>query len=136
MNNCTAFFNRNLDQELTVATKLRLLLHRTLYEDQDAINDLINIIETNLETISTDYDYSNKTISIKIKKTSMRRKIGSILNTTIFDDIMNQFFNKYISRIEQDAKAGGYEFNKNIQDIVYNTYSITCVSENIAIIHL
>ena len=52
---------------------IKLLFHKYIYSDRKYVDILMNIISRYIDLLVIDYNESTKTVSIKIKKTSMKK---------------------------------------------------------------
>ena len=134
-------FDKNIDEKVLNATELRLLFHKYLYNNSNIIEELIQIIGSYIDSLSIEYSPENKSISIKIKKTTMKKNSNFIHNTDyyypLFNNIMYHFFCHH-TEIMNIAKDNNYDMPSFDQylSLIPGSYNITCVSDNIIIMYL
>ena len=124
-------------------TNLRLLYHQYVYNDNANIELLKSIIMQNIDTLSCDYDQEKNTISIRIKKTSMKKNSDFEHSTIYYYYIFNNIFRHYLMNtmciIDPILKDTEYGSINNILENALNVntmYNLTCMSDNIIMIYL
>lgn len=146
------FINENnLYTDLSDINTLRYLLIRDLYIDKNYIEILINIISKCIEVLSYEYDPASYTITIKIKKTSMRKNFGNKFtnNPAFYYQLMPNIFAEFLninkeniirslsSKYDDPISAYDYIMLKNHKyGLLNNLCHISCFSDNIIYIKL
>ena len=135
-------YNQSQDS-LSNLTELRLLYHQYLYSDISNIELLKSIIMQNIDILSCDYDNTKNTISIRIKKTSMKKNSNFEHSTIYYYNIFNNIFRHFmmstmciIDPILKDTKYGSIDYILKNAINVNTMYNLTCISDNIIIIYL
>ena len=124
-------------------TDLRLLFHHHVYNDDNNIEQLKQIIENNIDALSIDYNNTQRIVSIKIKKTSMKKN-SNFEHTTfyyynIFENIFRQYIGLYTSQINpflHNTEFMSIQYILNSDTSMRTMYNIACVSDNIVVLYL
>lgn len=139
--------NNNYNNELLLKeiTNLRVLLHETLYNNEIAIQELLNDLTANFSIFTIEFDPTKKIVQLKIKKTNMRKIEGDLLSHyyQILNNIFIQFFIRKspeiwnLALINKDKYSIGSDLNLlSDPNVIHNLYTITLISDNIIRIHL
>lgn len=141
--NVDSITKNNIDKRILDITELRLLLHTYFYNTQ-YIGDLVSLImNTNIASNIYNYDANSRSITIKIKKTVLK-KMNNYTHTPdfyygIFNNVFKIFLMNNSSALCNIAKNHGYEHcitNEFIDNCVLGLYTITCLSDNIIVLYL
>ena len=65
--------NKQYDINLTSINTLHYLLFTNFYSDRNYIDQMLNIIRVNIECLDINFDPQFFTVTVKIKKTAMRK---------------------------------------------------------------
>lgn len=120
-----------------IISELKIYFHRYIFNDLDKINLLINSLY-NLDPFNVQYDEYNRTISIKIKKTSMKKynlfNDGNltILYYNIIDEYIKNFYNMFII----NTKFNTNEYLNIINNNTMCLYSLCVINNNYLLIKL
>lgn len=132
------------DTYMKIANQIRYWLHTSVYSDQAYIQELVNLISKYIDCLDASYDAINKSITIKIKKTSMKKRHGFRHEPTYYYPIMCQvfrdlFFN-HQSLMDNYIFGHSYMNNSNslLNDncVLTNLCFVSCISDNIISIKL
>lgn len=145
--NINTSIKNEIDIKLLSTTEFRLFLHRYFYSNQDFINDLLDMItSTDIVFSTTDYSPQTRSITIKIKKSVVKKDKNFVPNSTfyypLFNNIFEILFKKNLHSIYSIAKECGYiDINNLLNETYINSmipglYSITCISDNAIVLYL
>lgn len=147
------FINENNYSTNTLSTMndLREIIFKNLYTDPDCINRLMGIIPKYIECLSVDYDPQFYTITIKIKKTALRKTYGRSFYhipqfyyqfiPNIFIEFLINDLNirgKLIQAIGEKYQDPYEELNRILmfKESFINLCQVSCLSDNIIVIKL
>lgn len=135
--------------DLTSTNSIRYALFTNLYSDPSCIQNLCDIISKYIDNLGIDFDPSNYMITVKIKKTSIRKMYGTkFIHRPEFyyqfiPMIFGEFFNNHKDKIIAILSANypnPYDiFNKFISDSNVSMPTmchITCLFDNVITIKL
>lgn len=140
--------NRDIYNSLGDSIKMiKQILHAHIYSNNyNVITNIVDPIDNIINPFSVVYDSNNRTINVKIKKTSMKKYdnykdsmdfyyslFGEFIYNFIysmFDQIYDQY-NLYI-----DMALGRDELLSLIHNNIYLYFGITTLTDNFVIIHL
>lgn len=138
-----------INTAITDLSKIRLLFHNTLYNNNNIIYSIIDKLKENFALFSIEYNESLRLISIKIKKTDMKKNISMFQHTSNFYYMMiNKVFFEviqenigYISEIlDLYRQAYGLSGNElaslSSPDAMSLLYNATTQMDNIIVISL
>lgn len=136
---------------LGMMNELREIIFKNLYSDSNCIKSLIEIIPKYIECLSVDYDPQFYTITIKIKKTALRKMYGRSFYhipqfyykfiPNIFTEFLINNLNiraKLIQALGERYQDPYEELNKILlhKDLFINLCQVSCLSDNIIVIKL
>ncbi len=139
--------NKNYETNLLDAHTIRHILFTEYYSNRSFIDELSDLIKSNIQVINIDYDELRYSFTIRIKKTTMRKMQGFKQDSTFYYRIIPNIFYEFIKNHESDfinsLRNRGYEDpvktinnlyeNKNIMNTLC---FITCISDNVIMIDL
>lgn len=143
--------NNYITQDLGIVNSIRPLIFKHIYNDEKCLNTLINIIPNYIECLNVDYDRSFYTITIKIKKTGLRKTYGKNFYhhpdfyyqfiPDIFMDFLVNDINvrtKLISALSEVYPSPYDRLNDLIRckQLFVNLCQVLCLSDNIVVIKL
>ena len=140
--------NERFDTNLIDINSTRYLFFKYLYNDSYYIRQLMKIISENVDCLGLEYDSSNYSIVVKIKKTSMRKIYGAKFMHTpnFYYQIIPKIFKEFISSNKDvviELLGKEYEDPYKIYEKICTNYNIlsnlcivTCLSDNIIIFKL
>lgn len=134
------------NNQIMQMTNFRCKLHELL-ENEDIFDTFISFVLSKISTISYSIDPYNKcSITLKIRKSIYKRNINFIHNVLYYEPIINDIYIQfllYISKLGIVNKDNMPDVNftqENIYNIMHNNisllYNITCISDNIIILHI
>lgn len=123
-----------INQKITNGTNFRVLMYNKGYLNKpEYINTLIDIINKYISTMDVSYSTSDFTITVKIKKTAMKKYPNFSHNVMYYYGIFNTIFREFVDGLE-------LYYDNSIPPIdsgeISGLYNLTCVSDNIIIVHL
>lgn len=132
---------------LVDTNNIRYALCIGLYNSPSCIDSIKEIISRYIECNNIEFDPSNYSFSIKIKKTAMRKNRDFRHNPEFYYPIASNIFREFISNNSQaviDSLSSIYGGNaaavldtiKNNHNVIANLCYLTCISDNIVIIKL
>lgn len=107
---------------------LRIFLRNEIYDTY--IQELIDIIKSELDPFSAVYDSSSKIVTIKVKKTNMKRNSHYEHTSHFYYNIMNGIMYDFISSHNSEIKKSNND-TSIIDSDIYMLYSITAIGDNI-----
>ena len=141
--------DRNFPTSLSGINNIRYCLYMNFYNDSTVIQDLINSIGMHIDCLGIDYDPITYSITIKIKKTAMKKLHGTrfVHNAIFYYDyisrIFSEMFIKNKDRIINILGSCGHQNPiEEFDNIIANNSSlanlchITCLLDNIVVIKL
>lgn len=142
----TSQYVRNMDNFMQLASSIRLLLHDHLYSDIENVNLLIKYLNV-IDLFNIEYNETDKTIHLKIKKTNMKKYPNYSHNVSFYYGLFNQilitfFYDKYDDLCKIfNTYSCQYGISPSIEYLLDNRiismiYTITSILDNIVIIHL
>ena len=142
--------NKQYDVNLTAINTLRYLLFTNFYSDEKYINQLLGIIQANIESLDISFDPQFFTVTVKIKKTAMRKMpkfkhepnyyympIQNIFKTFIQQNEV--LVRAYLSRTCGDDMAATQAYLNYLYttpSILANLCHVSCMADNILVIKL
>ena len=123
---------------LSKINEIRFILFKTLYPDMNCIEELKQCIANNIETLSIDFDPSDFSFTVKIKKTAMRRIKGFNHSPIFYYSLINNVFVQFINENKERIRAQ----YPNIGELTTETSlfhylaTISCFDDNIVIVKL
>lgn len=140
--------NYNVENELKTTKKIKLMLYKYFYTNQQYVNQLLDMINNDFNLFTIEYDEENYSIKLKIKKTDMK-KISTYSCTpqyyyNVFNTIFKNFFALNLSTINElivdkrnEFDFDGTELEYFVNDNkLYLLYTVTIVLDNIITIFL
>lgn len=134
-------------QPIKIMTDIRLMLHNTLYMNNEFFVELIKKLNRRIDTLQVSYDISTFSITIKIKKTTMKKVTNFEHNVLFYYGLITDAIREILSenqafvinclRTAYGDKAIDIFFiimqNPGLISLIYNA---TCISDNIINISL
>ena len=132
------------DTIMKIANEIRYWLHTSVYSDSSYIKEIVDLISKYVDCLDASYDFINKSITIKIKKTSMKKRHGFRHEPTYYYPIMCQVFRdlflSHPSLLDNYTFGHTYMNNSNciVNDncVLTNLCFVSCISDNIISIKL
>lgn len=131
----------NISELISIVYNFRCFMHHYIYSDTNMINNLKDIILNEIPCITINYNEMQKSFTLKIKKSSLR-KIKGYNHETLFykmvvNNVMHKFltfnkniiYNKMIS-IYRDQSQNLYNFIDS-EDMAANLCRIECYNDNL-----
>ena len=133
--------------DLSLINNIRHLIFTNLYSDVRYIQNLVDTISRHIENLGMEFNPNNYTITINVKKTSIRKTYGARFRHEpnfyyqFISNIFTEFFNtnkdkiiEVISTVYQDPYT---EFNQiATSPMIGNLCHVTCLSDKILVIKL
>jgi len=129
-------------------SNVRVMLYDNFYNNSENITNIINSILESFDLFSINYNNTNNSIELKIKKTNIRKNSAFSHTATYYYTVFNPIFyniflnnkdilNQIIENNKQKYSLVGDELafllNDNNTALLFN---ITTISDNIVIIYL
>lgn len=142
--------NKQYDINLTSINTLHYLLFTNFYSDRNYIDQMLNIIRANIECLDINFDPQFFTVTVKIKKTAMR-KIPKFKHEPNYyympiQNIFKQFIQAnevlvraYLSRTLGDDMTAAQSYLNYLYatpSILANLCHVSCMADNILVIKL
>lgn len=142
--------NKQYDINLTSINTLHYLLFTNFYSDRNYIDQMLNIIRVNIECLDINFDPQFFTVTVKIKKTAMR-KIPKFKHEPNYyyipiQNIFKQFIQAnevlvraYLSRTlgnDMTAAQSYLNYLYATPSILANLCHVSCMADNILVIKL
>lgn len=142
--------NKQYDINLTSINTLRYLLFTNFYSDRNYIDQMLNIIQTNIECLDINFDPQFFTVTVKIKKTAMRKMPKFKHEPNYYympiQNIFKQFIQAnevlvraYLSRTLGDDMTAAQSYLNYLYatpSILANLCHVSCMADNILVIKL
>lgn len=143
--------NRQYDVNLNDINRLRYLLFTNFYSDRNHINQLLSIFQNHIECLDIVFDPQLFTITVKIKKTAMRKmpkfKHEPNYYYTPIQDIFKSFIQmnhaEVCAILERNTNMDMPQSQAYLNTLLYTTPSIlanlchvSCMADNILVIKL
>lgn len=139
--------NNQFDVDLSVANTIRHLIFANLYTDMRYIQNLTDIISRHIESLGADFDPNTYTITVNIKKTSIRKTYGARFKhepnfyyqfiSNIFAEFFNTNKDKIIEVLATVYPDPYTVFNQIVTSpLIGNLCHVTCLSDKILVIKL
>lgn len=132
--------NNQIDNSIIVSDRnisdLKVYFHRYIFSDPSNISILIESLYS-LDPFNINYDQVNRCISIKIKKTNMKKynvniDHDSMTYYNILNNYIRDFYNRFIINTEYD----NYIYHNLINNNTILLYSISIINPNYIVIKL
>lgn len=142
--------NKQYDINLTSINTLRYLLFTNFYSDRNYIDQMLNIIQANIECLDINFDPQFFTVTVKIKKTAMRKMPKFKHEPNYYympiQNIFKQFIQAnevlvraYLSRTLGDDMTAAQSYLNYLYatpSILANLCHVSCMADNILVIKL
>ena len=142
--------NKQYDINLTSINTLRYLLFTNFYSDRNYIDQMLNIIQANIECLDINFDPQFFTVTVKIKKTAMRKMPKFKHEPNYYympiQNIFKQFIqanevlvHAYLSRTLGDDMTAAQSYLNYLYatpSILANLCHVSCMADNILVIKL
>lgn len=142
--------NKQYDINLTSINTLRYLLFTNFYSDRNYIDQMLNIIQANIECLDINFDPQFFTVTVKIKKTAMRKMPKFKHEPSYYympiQNIFKQFIQAnevlvraYLSRTLGDDMTSAQSYLNYLYatpSILANLCHVSCMADNILVIKL
>lgn len=142
--------NKQYDINLTIINTLRYLLFTNFYSDRNYIDQMLNIIQANIECLDINFDPQFFTVTVKIKKTAMRKMPKFKHEPNYYympiQNIFKQFIQAnevlvrtYLSRTLGDDMTAAQSYLNYLYatpSILANLCHVSCMADNILVIKL
>jgi|GEM_PF-2225680 len=142
--------NKQYDINLTSINTLRYLLFTNFYSDRNYIDQMLNIIQANIECLDINFDPQFFTVTVKIKKTAMRKMPKFKHEPNYYyipiQNIFKQFIQAnevlvraYLSRTlgnDMTAAQSYLNYLYATPSILANLCHVSCMADNILVIKL
>lgn len=142
--------NKQYNINLTSINTLRYLLFTNFYSDRNYIDQMLNIIQTNIECLDINFDPQFFTVTVKIKKTAMRKMPKFKHEPNYYympiQNIFKQFIQAnevlvrtYLSRTLGDDMTAAQSYLNYLYatpSILANLCHVSCMADNILVIKL
>jgi len=140
--------NKQYDINLTSINTLRYLLFTNFYSDRNYIDQMLNIIQANIECLDINFDPQFFTVTVKIKKTAMRKMPKFKHEPNYYyipiQNIFKQFIQAnevlvraYLSRTlgnDMTAAQSYLNYLYATPSILANLCHVSCMADNILVI--
>lgn len=142
--------NKQYNINLTSINTLRYLLFTNFYSDRNYIDQMLNIIQANIECLDINFDPQFFTVTVKIKKTAMRKMPKFKHEPNYYympiQNIFKQFIQAnevlvraYLSRTLGDDMTAAQSYLNYLYatpSILANLCHVSCMADNILVIKL
>ena len=142
--------NKQYDINLTSINTLHYLLFTNFYSDRNYIDQMLNIIQANIECLDINFDPQFFTVTVKIKKTAMRKMPKFKHEPNYYympiQNIFKQFIQAnevlvrtYLSRTLGDDMTAAQSYLNYLYatpSILANLCHVSCMADNILVIKL
>lgn len=142
--------NKQYDVNLSDINSLRYLLFTNFYSDERYIAQLLNIIQANIESLDISFDQQFFTITVKIKKTAMRKMPKFKHEPNYYYAPIQNIFKTFIQsnevlvrtilsrNLDNDmGRANAYlNYVYSTPGILANLCHVSCMADNILVIKL
>lgn len=126
-----------------LAYKIRVLLHETIYTNNDTAIYLKTLLEES-DLFNVEYDSVNKLFNLKIKKTNMKKKYDYKHDSLFYYSIINSIYTNFLHFIRPQLEQSiidklnlrltvGNLISLNVVNLLYN---INAIADNIIVIKL
>lgn len=123
-----------------ISYKLKILFYKEIYSNPQYIDYLTNLL---LQTDIFSVEYNDKVFTLKIKKTTIKKKYDhnhdSIFYYTIINDVFIDFISHFRSEISSLLSINNINISINDilnSNIISGLYNIATVSNNIVFLKL
>ena len=142
--------NKQYDINLTSINTLRYLLFTNFYSDRNYIDQMLNIIQANIECLDINFDPQFFTVTVKIKKTAMRKMPKFKHEPNYYYMPIQNIFKQFIQTNEVLVRAYlsrtlGDDMTASQSYLIYlyatpsflaNLCHVSCMADNILVIKL
>lgn len=129
----------------TIVKDIKIILHTYIYNNEVNLNPLLLGLQS-IDPFNIIYDINNRSINIKMKKTSMKKYENYNNSILFYYDFFNKHMSQYLYQLSSDiAKylqlANNVSITEDevmciIQNNIYSFFTLTLLSDNFIIIHL